>query len=225
MLQLIVLILLTLLVLLLLIALPLALAIGIGWILTRILPFTLFEGSVLGFLAVITAAPLALRFFRFISSGPDFDAQLTDEELEQLLEDEIWDEEEEDEIPPERFFDGAPTWGEFFHYIIANEIYSAFRDSPRTMKPMNERQQQELAIRLGEIAVEVLRKKPPSTRRLRITQKQIEQALERQGQQPYAADIMELVTDALADILEIYQDELLSVIRERAWDRINPLDY
>ncbi|NOX63353.1 MAG: hypothetical protein GXP42_15620 [Chloroflexi bacterium] len=222
MLSLVLLLLLSLLFFLLLVTAPLAAAIGIGWVLMQFLPFTLFEGSLLGFIALIVAAPLAARFFRFMTK-PDIDANnLSRSLLDDLLEDE-WEEqryeEEETEmlIPAERFFRGAPTWEQWLEHHFANEIYEAFIQNPTQLKPMNERQQQELAIRLAEVAIQVLKKKPPSTRRLRITREQLEQTLHKQGQQPYDGDIMDLATDALAETLHLYEEEIIYIIRSKAW--------
>ncbi len=59
----------------LLIAAILGLGIGIGWLLTLFLPFTLFEGSVLGLIALAITGVIALRLFRGPPGLSDYDPE------------------------------------------------------------------------------------------------------------------------------------------------------
>jgi len=190
-------------------AIVLGIAVGIGWLLTRLLPFTLFEGTLLGLLASVIAGTFWLNLFRSV-------ARWSREEAE--------DEEEEDfyydEIPPDRFFKTGTekTWETWLHYVFANCIYVEFQDAPQRIAPTGDRQLQELAVRLAEVAVAILKAKPSHTRRLRLSPGALKQQLIRMGQKPYDDDILHLAAEVINDYVSFRQRELLQVIVQRLWD-------
>ncbi|HEY52429.1 MAG TPA: hypothetical protein G4N94_03130 [Caldilineae bacterium] len=194
-------------------AIILGAGIGVGWLLTRFLPFTLFEGAVLGVLAVSVAGATTWRFFR---SGPSY----PDDEL--FFDDEDFD---LDDLPPgvihpSRFIEDEAdrTWENWFHYLFANDIYRDLTVFDEQVVHMNDMQKQELAIRLAEVIVAILRAKPPSTRRLRITKEQVRRKLTKMGMRPYDDDIIELALNAVEDNLDTFEEQILYIIRTKSWD-------
>jgi len=197
-----------------LVAIILALGIGVGWLLTLILPFTLFEGSILGVIAVSIAGAIAWRLFR---SGPSF----SDDDFE----DDDFDLGDLDDLPidiihPSRFVEDEEdrTWENWFQYLFANDIYRNLMMFGEQVTHMNDMQKQELAIRLSDVIVAILRAKPPSTKRIRITQEQVKRKLIKMGMRPYDDDIIELALDAVDDNLDIFEEQLIQIIRTRSWD-------
>src|SRR5712691_7533263 len=87
-------------------------SIGLGWLLTRLLPFSLFEGSLLAMFASTVVGAVFWRVMGVLETpGLDFD------------EDEF-DEEEAKDIPASHFFktDVSPSWAAWLRYDLANQI-------------------------------------------------------------------------------------------------------
>jgi hypothetical protein len=192
-------------------ALVMGIALGVGWVLTRFLPFSLFEATLLGMIAALVTYTIWRNILR---SAPDF----------RLNEDEKEPEPDLDEIPLSRFCttDADSTWENWFRYVIANTIYEDFLDSPGRIAQMNDRQLQELSIRLMDAAIAALKRKSPRTRRLRVTSGMLKHEMTEMGQQPYDDDILDTAVSAINDELVSSQEELRKVIREKLWDE--PMD-
>lgn len=188
-------------------ALVFGIALGIGWVLTRFLPFSLFEATLLGMIAVLVTWTI---WRNFLGSAPDFGVSEEEEETEPDL----------DEIPLSRFCktDADRTWENLFRYEIANTVYEGFLDSPGRIGQMNERQLQELSIRLTDAAIAALKTKSPRTRRLRVTKGMLKHEMTKMGQQPYDDDILDTAVSAINDELVSSQEELREVIRDKSWD-------
>ena len=199
------------------VAVTLGLGIGVGWLLTLFLPFTLFEGSVLGVMAVSIAGAVVWRFFRSAPSFSDDDLDLMDNDFD--LDD--LDDLPVDIIHPSRFVedDEDRTWENWFHYLFANDIYRDLMMFDEHVAHMNDMQKQELAIRLSDVIVTILRAKPPSTKRLRISQEQVKRKMIKMGLRPYDDDILDLALDAIDDNLDIFQEQIIGIIRARSWDQ------
>ena len=195
-------------------ALVLGVAIGLGWVLTLFLPFTLFEGTLLVMAALAIIGTVGYNLIRTLS---DFVPQLSDIEYED--ED---DEEDEyyDDIPTSRFFKTAAeqTWETWFRYEIANGIYVQFQAAPKRIAPMGDRQLQELAIRLADTAVAILKARSSRAKRLDITKAALERQMTKTGQRPYDDDILSLAVDAIGENLDYYYEDLIAVIRGRLWN-------
>jgi hypothetical protein len=141
-----------------------------------------------------------------------------------LVQDSGFDEEETEpdlnEIPLSRFCrtDADRTWENLFRYEIANTVYAGFLDSPGRIGQMNERQLQELSIRLTDTAIAALKVKSPRTKRLRMTKGMLKHEMTKMGQQPYDDDILDTAVSAINDELIASQEELKEVIRGKSWD-------
>jgi len=167
-------------------ALVIGVSLGIGWVLKLILPFSLFEGTVVGMVAAFVTWTIWHRVFGLLSpfAGED------DEDDEE--------EEEEGEIPESRFWKDRTekTWENWFRYVFANTIYEELADSWDGSEDTNERTLQEQAIRLADAAVEGLKGKSPFTKRLRISPDTLKHELARMGQLPYHHKILVTAADA-----------------------------
>jgi hypothetical protein len=199
-------------------AIALALGIGIGWILSILLPFSLFEGSVLGLITVLIVGYRVLKFLAvpspFVNDSMDpFELDTDGVDIDEWY------------VPAERFIpkQGRPTWAHWYQFIFANEIYDLLDHGGGDLAHMNHSQRTELSIRLAEMAVSVLQAKPPSTRRLNITEVQLQRAFVKAGQQPYTASIMETAHGAIEVVLDLYDDGILEVIQEKAWRKPSPM--
>jgi hypothetical protein len=186
-------------------ALFIGLSLGIGWLLTLFLPFSLFEATLLGMLAAVVTGLVWVSIFRSIS-------------VSEFLEDE--DESEPDEIPQSRFWESPVdrTWKNWFRYILANAVYEDLLDSPSAITVMEEKQLQDLSIRLADTALDGLKTKSPRTKRLRVSKGMLKQQLIKMAQQPYDDDILDAAVAAMNASLRLLEEPLRQAIRERLWD-------
>ncbi|MBN1218501.1 MAG: hypothetical protein JXM69_06225 [Anaerolineae bacterium] len=191
-------------------ALVLGFAIGIGWLMTLFLPFDLFQASLLALVAVV----IAVAFWRnlLVSLLPFGD-------LDESEFDEDEDENDYDQIPASRFYkkEKEKTWEQWLRYHLANSIYIEFQDSPQPVAPMGNKQLQELAIRLADMTVALLKRKSIRTTRLNINMTTLKREMSKMGQRPYDDDILRLATIAINDELDYHREDILSIIRSRLW--------
>jgi hypothetical protein len=185
-------------------------SLGVGWVLTQLTDFTLFEGTLVGLLASFMAALIWRNILRAI---PGFGYDEDNGEFEP--------EEEEDEfaeIPATKFYKNEEdkTWEAWFRYEIANSIFLEFQESPQPVAPMGEKQLQELAIRLADIAVSIFKRK--KSRPKTITQTALKQEMAQMGQRPYDDTILMLAVDAINEELN-YNEEIGEVIAAKLWDK------
>ncbi len=91
-------------------------------------------------------------WYSFLRSAPTFGWGEEEEDIET----------EEEEIPQSRFWKRSAdkTWEKWLEYVLANSVYEDLLDSPRRVGGMEERQLQELAIRLTDAAVRALSDTP-----------------------------------------------------------------
>ncbi|HHJ07505.1 MAG TPA: hypothetical protein ENK24_08385 [Anaerolineae bacterium] len=191
-------------------AIVLAWAIGVGWLLTLFLPFSLFEGALLG---IISAGMVAFALQRILSSEispfSDYDDDDDEGELFDVLD-------SYEVIPENRFYKDktGKTWEAWVKHEIANGIYEEMQDSDITFASMGKQQLQELAIRLADIGIAVLKTKAKN-RTLRVTVANLRNRMKKINQRPYDDDILELAAEAINDELEY--EETIDVIRGKLW--------
>jgi hypothetical protein len=192
------------------VVLILALSLGIGWLLTLFTPLALFEGGLLAIIAVVTALVFWIVVMR--TKSPGYYPEAREGEWE---DEEEW---ESDEIPSSRFWadGGEPSWENWFRYVLANSIYEDIQE--HLVEYEAGKQSQELAIRLAEVALALLKKKSPRTRNWQVTAEDLRRELSDAGQRPYEHDL--LVTTAAAVNFELgyLVGQLRKVIREGSWD-------
>jgi hypothetical protein len=175
----------------------------LGWILTLILPFDLFEGSLLAMLASGIAA-----YVFFNSPKPES----VDWEDEVSTHD----------IPMGRFFksDEDKTWENWARYEVANAILYEFKQSLKT-GTMNAEQTESMAIRLSDAAVAILKRKSPRTTKFEVTLAQLRSQLKRMDVQPYDEDIMQAAVEGIN--LALTAPPVVFAIRKKMWDQPAPL--
>ncbi len=194
-------------------ALVLSFAISIGWFLTLFLPFTLFEGSVLGLMATIV---VAIFWYNILNTDTGFG-------LGQFDDDEYEYEEEFDDykhIPTSQFYKTATdkTWDAWLRHQLADDIYIEFQDVPQTVTPMNDAQIRALAIRLADITMSILQAKTTRAKQLKVSMTGLKKQMKKMGQQPYDDDILKVATSAVNADIEYYYDEILLVVRSKLWN-------
>lgn len=189
-------------------AVVLAWGIGVGWLLTLFLPLSLFEGALLG---LISAGMVAFALQRILSSeiSPFSDYDDDDDELFDILDG-------YEVIPESRFYKdkGGKTWEAWVKHEIANGIYEEMQGSDVSFGSMGKQQLQELAIRLADIGVAVLKTKAKN-RTLRVTISNLRSQMKKINQRPYDNDILELAVEAINDELEY--EETIDVVRGKMW--------
>jgi len=183
----------------------LGISLGIGWVLTLILPFSLFEGMLLSMIAVLANGVL----WYVIYGLPPIDA-LEGEENELA----------DGAIPESRFWQTSEerTWENLFRYVLANSIYEAVVESWDWIGDMDEGQQQELSIRLADAALGALKRRARQAKRLRVTRGVLRQQLVNEGQRPYDDELLDLTVAVVNAELVPLEEDLREVARGRMWD-------
>lgn len=189
-------------------------ALGFGWLLTRVISdFSLFEASLLTLIALVFVLHIAYHLLRL--------PVVTN--LEEIEDDEEDEEEDEEDypIPIERFHkSNQPEIVEdSFRYEIANAIYRTLAKSPKARGAMSDSQLKELSIRLIDIAVAILKRRPRNIPRVHVSTAALRHEMERIEQKPYDDTILEEAAAAINEELEA-NDELADVIRHKNWKEL-----
>lgn len=193
-------------------ALVAAFALGLGVLLRWAVPtFSLFEatllGTLFGLIIIYTARNIVHILLPTSRSSAWFDEE----------EDAATDHET---IPQERFFTNEEerTWDAWLHAELANDIYAEFQDAPRSISNLNPGQAQELAIRLAEAGINIIKRKTGRARRLAISLNDLRRELNRMGQRAYDDDILQMALAAINMNLNFFSNDLREVIRGQKWD-------
>ncbi|MBK8984782.1 MAG: hypothetical protein IPM39_01660 [Chloroflexi bacterium] len=183
-------------------------ALGLGWLLSLIVPFSWFEATLLSLIVSIVVGYIAMRV---LLSTPPFPTANDYTPSSTFVVDET--------IPLERFAESEEGMSDeaWFRFEIANHIYEDLLDMDHDL-PMGAAQQKELAIRLTDIAVAVLKGRKPSrrNRQVRITVAQMRKELEAIGQQPYDTDILETAVATVNTRLS-YDEDMADVVLNNTW--------
>jgi hypothetical protein len=121
-------------------------------------------------------------------------------------------------IKPARFQRGPDkdtgrAWAQF---AIANQLVLAIEDQPEIIPNMGSAQQQELAVRLADIAVSVLERLDPSSKKYRITINALTVETNRRGIKPYDRELLQMTTHVVNT--SVRENELLYLlIEEQGW--------
>jgi hypothetical protein len=191
------------LVLLLSTALILLWSLGLGWILTLILPLELFEGALLVMIASITSVAILMYSVRSFEEDP---------KLELL-----------DTLPIERFTGGSdrPTLEQLFRYQLANDMVMIFEDEPSTTNLMDQRQREELAIRLSEICSAAVRNKPTRIKNPKISKADLKKQMSKMNLKPYDDNLLDIAVKTTNVYIQrpLWQEVFASQI----WEQQSPL--
>jgi hypothetical protein len=188
----------------LILAVVIGLSVGIGWILTLILPFTLFEGTLVGMGAAMVTGLLAERLFR-ASTGYGLD------DIEPYYE---------EGIPMSRFWESEEemTWENWFRYLFADAIHDDILTSPPWVGAMTPDEVEETAIQLADLAVAALKKKSPRAERMRVSRTMLKREMDRPNRPNLDEDLLDLaVTSVNVELIPV-EGILESVIKSRSWD-------
>jgi len=173
----------------------------LGWILTLILSFSLFEGTLL---ALITSG---IGLFVFIQIAGALNREASE-----------WIEpyDSPHDIPLHRFVKSSAdsTWENMIRYEVANAVLYEFK---RSLKPgaMNEEQLEALAIRLCDPAITILKRKTSRSGHIEVTIAQLRKELQRMDMQPYDQDILEATVDGIN--LALSAPPILLAIQNKMW--------
>jgi len=191
-------------------------SIGIGWVLSQLAAFSLFEGTFVGLFALAVSGLAVSRLLAGLRRVAP--AKRASADRPPVLEETV----DLDGIPLGRFVHSGTdyTWENWTRFNLANSVYIEFQDASRPVSSLNKEQQRELAIRLADIAVAILKAKPATTRRLSVSAAQFRKHLGLLGQQPYDDDILELAVSAVNEDLKIGQPHYLSVVMFRTWGQL-----
>lgn len=178
--------------------------------------FSYFEATLLATIfAVITLALLRTLARLFLPA----ELLPTEERTAwNLDEDERTD--EYDSIPQTRFYQSAAerTWEAWLKAEVANDIYAELQDAPSTVTNLNQSQLRELAIRLAEAAINIIKRKTGRARRLSVNLNDLRRELNRMGQRPYEDDILRLALSAINMNLNFFEEPIREVIRAQEWE-------
>jgi len=192
-----------------------AVALLFGVLLQSLLPFTLFEATIL---STFFAAVTVYWFWRLVTT-------IAPPEVWQQPVREQRDEEEEEEpgyqtIAKSRFYqqDEERTWESWLREELANDIYVEFQDAPDTVESLSDPQTQEMAIRLADAAINILKRRTSRARRLAVTLADFQRELHRIGQRAYNDEMLNMVLLATNMNLHYYANILKNVIYNRQWN-------
>jgi hypothetical protein len=186
-----------------------------GALLQSFLPFTLFEATIL---STLFAAVTVYWFWRLVTT-------IAPPEIWQQPVREQRDEEEEEEqsyqtIAKSRFYqqEQERTWESWLREELANDIYIEFQDAPDTVDTLSDPQTQEMAIRLADAAINILKRRTSRARRLAVTLADFQRELQRIGQRAYNDEMLNMVLLATNMNLHYYANILKNVIYNRRWN-------
>ncbi len=179
----------------------------IGWLLTLILPFTLFEATLLTLIATIAITTLAANIFKGLSL-PDLTSDSDSDDFNDYKE-----------IPEERIFKSAAdrTLENQYRLEMANRVYEEFQGAPSQFSSMSDKQQQELALRLAEISLAILKQKPARAAQLNITKAALKKQMQKMHQQPYSDDILDTALSGLNEYIFEHFDDLSESVHAKDW--------
>ncbi len=183
---------------------------GFGWVLSRWLPLSLAEGAIL----VGLGSGLALLiWFRVLDWIRNVTAPVQAYEPD-LSDDEIW-EGEDYPIPPQRFAmaQHERTAENWLRYDFANELALAIENSPPAKGLMNDKQVHELAIRLSDMIVQMVKEKPASASRFTLVA--LKRRMTKMGLSPYDDAILQVALRTWNE--ELSYEEVRDIINNKLW--------
>jgi len=189
------------------VALFIGVSLGIGKLLAYFLPFNFFEGTLLAMVALFAVGSAFVAFFRAAPLG------------ETLSSNRLGIESDYKYIPEDRVYksDADHTWENHYRHEMANQIYAEFQEAPAQLSSMGDKQMQELALRLSEIALEILKVKSPRATKLNITRAALIKQMKKIDQQPYSDDILETAIEGINEFIFENYDDLRESIESKDW--------
>ncbi len=195
-------------------ALVLAWSIGLGWLLSHVLPFSLFEGSLLAMVASVIVGYVASRILDGLEL-PFIEPETLAEKPGEVPS---------YAIPYTRFYptEADKTWEGWFRFELANRLYDALAVAPRLTGRLDKSQRQELAIRLTDIGIVLLKAKTGRGRQVRTRLADWQAHMTQQGLKPYDEALLRLAMTTVNNVLAVPLFE--HVVRAKLWDQPAHLD-
>jgi len=197
---------------------------GLGYIVNWFTPsFSYFEATLLATIfAFITFAILRILARLFLP------AELLPREARGAWNGDGEEEERTGEyksIPQARFYQSATerTWAAWLTAEVANDVYAELQGAPHAAANLNQPQSQELAIRLAEAGMNIIKRKTGRARRLSINLNDLRRELNRMGQRPYEDDILRLALSAINMNLNFFEEPIRAVIRAQGWEQLTTM--
>ncbi len=114
------------------------------------------------------------------------------------------------------------TWEGWFRFELANRLYDALVAVPRLTGRLDKTQRQELAIRLTDIGIALLKAKTGRGRQVRTRLADWQAQMTKQGLKPYDEALLRLAMTTLHHTLATPLFE--HVVRAKLWDQPAHLD-
>ncbi len=187
----------------------LGVAFGFGWILMQIIDVTLFEAMLLVMVASVIFSALFDKIINLFTAGMDFD----EDDLDAFLEEKV-----DSKIPLERFVTDSPigiTEESMFRYHIANAVFDGLDDLPRSVGLNSEQQIIELAVRLTDPVVSILKRRKKRVATVTISKSALTKELRRDGLRPYDDDILETAVESTN--LALDNPDMVNLVNGKMW--------
>jgi hypothetical protein len=190
-------------------------SLGLGWLVARLAPLELFQATLLVLLPTLLFVNKIISFFADAIASYNRSSKLDDIDYRDLPLTSYFDDEETYPIGLEQFTKGkAPVGEDIVMLEFANGIYHRLQDTPGSVGLMGESQVRQLAIRLAEFAVMVVKNKRSGNYQISLTA--LKKQMEREGQRPYDSDILRLAVEEVNELLDSDEDVVM-VTRDKAW--------
>ncbi len=197
------------------IAVVLGVTYGFGWLVTQIIEVTLFEGMILVMAASLIFSMLLNRIIEIMASNVDDDDATLDSVWERSFKD--------NKIPLERFEveeTGSFTEESLFRYHVANAVFDGLDNLPRSVGMNSEQQIIELAIRLTDPMVNILKRRKKKVSVVTVSKAALIKELRREGLRPYDDDILETAVERTN--LALDNLDMVELVNGKFWNL--PLD-
>lgn len=196
-----------------------ALTVGVGRALQRIVPtFSLFEATLLSLLfGLVTGYILRglVRLFVPIELREQAPVDPAEPAKEAVAA------ESYHTIPAERFYhsEAERTWEAWLRSELANDIYIEFQEKPNTVSNLNSVQIQDLAIRMADAGLNIIKRETGRARRLKTSLKDLRQELNEMGQRHYEDAVLRLALAAINMNMNFFGDKLRELIGTQRWNQ------
>jgi hypothetical protein len=190
-------------------------AMGLGWLLSRLVSsLTLFEATLLALLPTLLFAHRLLNMLSEAVTSYGESRTEEDEPPDLPGDADYFVDEDAYPIPLSQLTKGKRPVGEDIVLLeFANGIYIRLTAEGK-VGFMGDAQVQQLAIRLAEFAVKVVKSKRSG--QLKVSMTALKKQMEKDGQRPYDTDILHLAADEVNELLDGDEDVIM-VTRSKAW--------
>ena len=191
----------------------------VGRLLQRIVPtFSLFEATLLSLCFGLVTGYILRGLVRLFVPIELREQPLVDT-LEQAKE--AITAENYHTIPAERFYhsEAERTWEAWLRSELANDIYIEFQEKPNTLSNLNTVQIQDLAIRMADAGLNIIKRETGRAQRLKASLKDLQQELNEMGQRHYEDAVLRLALAAINMNMNFFGEKLREIIGTQRWNQ------